>query len=430
MLARLTIPRRELGLLLGAVAFGVALRVAFVLITRHQGLAGDELEYDADGRLIAAGHWFWSTAPYGIPHPSAWKAPGYVAWVGILYSLLGAHQLRVELVQAVLCGPLTICLTFVLGRRLFGARTGLVAAWLVAAYPLAWQYDVRLYSESLATPLTLVLLIVFLERTPTARRSAAAGALAGLLLLIRPTSVFLLVGLAVAWVLAAGLRRGAVFAALSIAVAAVVVVPWTIRNYDVVGGFIPISVQDAAAYGTFNATSAGDPVWPYAWRPTNPRDADLFDPRHPLGEVRLRSELQKRARKYIAAHPFSVVEAFFWNGLSRLWDVRRPSRALTEVRFEGRSRALTIAGLGFYYVLAPLAMLGLWRLRSRRGLVLPLVAIALTASVVFTIDSGTRYRAPLEPVIALLACSAALGLAASLRRAPAPPCGRSRPSVP
>jgi hypothetical protein len=36
------------------------------------------------------------------------------------------------------------------------------------------------------------------------------------------------------------------------------------------------------------------------------------------------------------------------------------------------------------------------------------LALALAASVVFTIDAGTRYRAPLEPLIAVLACSAVL----------------------
>ncbi|MDQ3758330.1 MAG: hypothetical protein M3331_00060 [Actinomycetota bacterium] len=89
--------------------------------------------------------------------------------------------------------------------------------------------------------------------------------------------------------------------------------------------------------------------------------------------------------------------SFFWNGLSRFWDIRRPSLALSETDFDGRSEAVTIAGLAAYYVLLPLALLGLWRLRGRRELLLPILALALAASLVFTIQAGTRYRAPSSP---------------------------------
>ncbi|MGI8505749.1 MAG: hypothetical protein ACR2MK_02900, partial [Solirubrobacteraceae bacterium] len=90
-------------------------------------------------------------------------------------------------------------------------------------------------------------------------------------------------------------------------------------------------------------------------------------------------------------------------------DIRRRSRSLTEVRFEGRSRLVTNLGLDAYWVLLPLALIGLWRTRRRRMLVLGVLAMALGASIVFTTDSGTRYRVPLEPLIAVLACAGALG---------------------
>jgi hypothetical protein len=104
-----------------------------------------------------------------------------------------------------------------------------------------------------------------------------------------------------------------------------------------------------------------------------------------------------------------VLQAFFWNGLSRLWDIRHRSRSLAEVPFEGRSRLVTNLGLDAYDVLLPLALIGLWRARRRRYIVLGLLALAFGASIVFTTDSGTRYRAPLEPVIAVLASVGALG---------------------
>ena len=200
-------------------------------------------------------------------------------------------------------------------------------------------------------------------------------------------------------------------------VAVLVIAPWTVRNAIVLHGFVPISLQDAALYGTFNATSAHDPVFPYAWRREPPSAAALFDPHHPLPDVTLRAKLIHLGESYISAHPESVPAAFFWNGLSRLWDIRRRSRALAEVPFEGRSRLVTNLGLDAYVLLLPLALLGLWRARRRRSLVLGVLAIALGASIVFTVDAGTRYRATLEPLIAILACAGVLGAGAPRRDA-------------
>jgi hypothetical protein len=53
-------------------------------------------------------------------------------------------------------------------------------------------------------------------------------------------------------------------------------------------------------------------------------------------------------------------------------------------------------------VLAVVGLAGEWR--RRRALVITIAAIALAASVVYTTDGGTRYRAPLEPMIVVLAC--------------------------
>ncbi len=403
--------RRELVYLALAIALGLAVRVTYVLVTRHYRLAGDAVEYDVEGQLIAQGHLFWTAAPYGILHAGAWKAPGYPAWVGLWYAIFGHHPLAVRLLQVPL-GALTIALSWLLARRLFGPRVATVAAFVVALYPLAWQYEELLYSESLATPMTLVALLLIFTRSPSRRSAAWAGLVIGVLMLIRPSAEFLFLGALVAWWVTAGWRSAIGLTALTVLVAVLVIAPWTVRNAIVLHGFVPISLQDAALYGTFNATSAHDPVFPYAWRREPPSAAALFDPHHPLPDVTLRAKLIHLGESYISAHPESVPAAFFWNGLSRLWDIRRRSRALAEVPFEGRSRLVTNLGLDAYVLLLPLALLGLWRARRRRSLVLGVLAIALGASIVFTVDAGTRYRATLEPLIAILACAGVLGAGA------------------
>jgi 4-amino-4-deoxy-L-arabinose transferase-like glycosyltransferase len=398
---------RERRWLIAAIVLGLVVRFVYVLLTRHLPLRADQVEYDYEGHMIAEGHWWWSKAPYGIPHPSANKAPLYPLWLGFWYSLFGHHPLLVRFLQVPI-GAVVIWLSWLLARRLFGPRVAIAAAFLVAMYPLAWQYEELLYSESLATPLTLAFLVLTLTGRPSRRRAALAGVVLGVALLVRPTSIIVVAPLAVSLVLRVGWRRALALSALAVGVAVVVVAPWTIRNAFVEHGFLPISLEDEAAYGTFNPVSANDPVFPYAWRPYPSSIAAIANPRLHLSDLKLRARLDQYAIDYVKQHPSSLVKAFFWNGLSRLWDVRRPSRELAEVNAEGRSRPVSIAGLCFYYVLFPLALIGLWRWRRRRELLWPVLALALAASVVFTIDAGTRYRAPLEPLIAVLACSAVL----------------------
>jgi 4-amino-4-deoxy-L-arabinose transferase-like glycosyltransferase len=392
-------------LLAGAMTVSFALVVIYVAARGSHPLAGDQTDYDTAGRYFADGQAWWSTRPFDVGHASAWKAPLYPLWVGLWYSLFGPHPVVVELIQALLA-PLTVLLTWMLARRLFDERVAIVAACIVALFPLAWEFYGLLYSEALTIPVTLGVLLMFLGRgSPSNGRAAAVGAAIGIALLIRPSSGFLLVGALAAWIVAAGWRRALRATLIALAGAVVVIAPWTVRNVATDGiGFVPLSVQDGAAYGTFNSTSANDPVYPYAWRPAiaDPPDV-LINP--PATEADLRSGLQDAAFDYIADHPFSVAEAFFWNGLSRFWDVRRPARALDEVPFEGRSEAVTAIGLGIYYVLLIAAIVALWRLRRRREVVIPLLAMALACSLIYTSASGTRYRAPLEPLIAILAAS-------------------------
>ena len=403
---------RELLLLLAAIGLGLALRVAYVALTHDHTLAGDEPEYHLQGIRATEGRWFWTDRPFGIEHAGMWKAPAYPAFVGVVYSVVGVSVGKLLLIQTLLLGPVVIFLSWLLARRLFDARVAVAVAFVAALYPHMWQWEGRLYAEALALPLGLLLLLLVLEREPTVRRAALVGAVMAASLLVRPSSFFFFAGIAVAWWLAAGLRRGTLLLGLSVLVTVLLVAPWTARNYRVADDFIPISLQDSAAYGTFNDDAANDPRSPYAWRVRTRREANLFDG-PPIPDAEFREELQRRARDYVKDHPASVPKAFFWNGLSRTWDIRRPAYAIDEVSFEGRTKSVSIAGIALYYVLLAAALVALWRLRARRTLVLPVLAMALAASVVFTTIAATRYRLPLEPMIVVLACYAVSSAASS-----------------
>lgn len=414
------LPGFHRGVLVGSMAAAALVVVVYALVLRPAGLRGDQIEYDTQGRFFTEGKLWWSTVVTGAPHATAWKSPAYPAWVGFWYELVGASPVRLAVVQGLLLAPLTVLLSWLAARRWFDLRIAAVAAPLVALFPLSWEYFGLLYSEALAIPFTVLILWLAIDRgRPSVGRVVALGVLVGALILVRPTSFFLFAVLAASWIVAVGWRRGVGLTAVAVFVAVLVVVPWTVRNAVVLDGFVPISIQDAAAYGTFNEEAANDPIYPYAWRPTPAGVIEQLEAEAPASEIEFRSLLQDRARDYIREHPASVPKAFFWNGLSRLWDIRRPARALIETDFDGRSKGVTAVGLGIYYLLLPLALIGLWRVRRRPGLVVPLVAGAAALSVVFTIQAGTRYRAPVEPVIVILAASSLVSASGFSRLGPA-----------
>jgi SAM-dependent methyltransferase len=387
-----------------------------VLVTWDHALVGDEIEYDLEGRFIAHGDWFWSSTPYGIPHPSAWKTPGYPLVVGVLYALGGEHPDGVMLLQVLVLGPLTITLTWLLGRRLFGAWVGTAAAFVAAVHPFVWQFEARLFAEALAVPLTLAILLLVLDRRPDMTRVVTAGALSGVLILVKPSALTILAAVVPAILIGWGWRPGFSRAAIAVGACVLVIAPWTIRNYAEFDSFLPLSVQDAGIYGVFNDDAAHDDEHPWIWRPKTTRDAALFDPAHPLPDDELRAELRDRALDYAGDHPSSVPKAFFWNGLSRFWDVRDPDEALNEVQFQGRSRTLTWIGLVIWWILLPLGLVGLWMVRRRPGIAVPLACMFALACFVYIANSGTRYRAPFEPVFAVLACSAVAAWRSDPRR--------------
>jgi len=399
-----SVPRRERLAVAGAMALSLTIVVCYVLATRPNSLAGDQREYHDMAVLFTQGKPWWGFLPSGVEHASAYRPPAYPLWTGFWYEVLGTSSTRLLLVQSLLA-PLTVLLSWFMARRLFGARAAIATAFVVAVFPFVWEWFGLLYTEALAIPLSVLILIALLERPPTPQRAAVLGGLMGLALLIRPTSLFLFAGILAAFVLATGWRRGGALTAVSIGIAALVILPWTIRNYVVTDEFIPLSVQDAALHGTFNETSANDPEDPYSWRPSTP-EVEALLAEGPISDAEYRNELIDLGKDYIVDHPFSVVEAFYWNGVTRFWDIRRPGNSLDEVDFEGRSKAVTTMGLAMHWILLPLAIVGVWRHRRRRTLVMPVLALALAASLVFTVAAGTRYRAPLEPLIAMMAVAA------------------------
>ncbi len=200
--------------------------------------------------------------------------------------------------------------------------------------------------------------------------------------------------------------------ALAGLIALLVIAPWTIRNMvEFDGALIPVSIQDAAVYGTFNDEAVNDPAQPYAWRPTPESARATLDEmeRERVDEDEFHDRLRELGTDYILDNPQTVPVAIFRNGILRFWELRPPSQAIDEVTTQGRSTKVRGLGLLMYYPLLICALIGTWRLRRRTDIVVPVLAAVGLVAIVFMIIGATRYRAPLEPLLVILACSLLAG---------------------
>src|SRR5438477_5917901 len=234
------------------VVLGVALvlRVAWVIYAaREPANFGDPVIYLIAARRIAAGSgylaWFSNspTAFHPIGYP-AWLAG--IAWTANRVGLDGHLPLLIGLVQA-LVGTASVALVYAITARLFEHRVAVVAAALVACFPNLVLYTALVYSETLYAfgVLLAVWLVVRADWKPApAVPVVAFGIVVGLGWLVRPFLVLspLLLGVAV-WRAGAGLRSAARLAAISGAVAVVMVVPWTLRNAFTLHAFVPVSTN-------------------------------------------------------------------------------------------------------------------------------------------------------------------------------------------
>jgi 4-amino-4-deoxy-L-arabinose transferase-like glycosyltransferase len=201
--------------------------------------------------------------------PTAWRPPGYPAFLAAIYSVSGVSVQAATFAQAVLGGVTALLLT-AFAALLFGRREALVAGFLAALYPgFLWLPRVLL-SENLSLPLTLAALCAaaVLLRAGSQRWAFACGVLLGLGALVRGANLLVAVVLLAGMALAARgrgrrWRRLVASSALVCAGIALVLLPWAARNYRVFHRLVPVATQDGMTlYASYwPPTSGGKMIW-------------------------------------------------------------------------------------------------------------------------------------------------------------------------
>lgn len=423
--------RRDLGAALVVVLIAGVLRWAVMEGTLPVRPLGDENYYlgtamqlalghghvSADGRLRAEwppGQSFWlsrfvdvSSIRAGDPLPRLRRValldperaePDVVAF------------LRPLLLAQVGLGAALVLATFLLGRSLFDARTGLVAAALVGLDPVLVAYSHYLWSETLFAVLLTAGLIAAVATRRTGRAACAfgTGLLFGAAALTREAAVPVAACCGVWWIVGAatGERRRAFSLVLLLAVGgAVVVLPWSWRNHRVLGRWEPVATHGWAAVRE-GSTLRG-------WlRPDYPA-MRAFRARYDAqpGEAE-RIELARReALALIEAQPARLLLQKLVGTPIRLFE---PSSKLYEKLSLGHYgkvplgtvRVLLLLGVGFYSVAMVLAVLGVAGAATRERRWLPILVVGGVLLLLVPGFVMPRYRLPLLPLLWVYAAHA------------------------
>ncbi|MBN1529942.1 MAG: glycosyltransferase family 39 protein [Thermoleophilaceae bacterium] len=159
---------------------------------------------------VAHGHSFsdaFASTPTGDPSPNAAHPPVYtLALAGV--ARIGLQSPDAQRIVGVLAGTVTVVLAGLIGGRLDGRRTAILAAGLCAASPAFVATDTALMSESLFGALVAgcVLLGLAIADRPSVRLGAALGLLIGLAGLTRGEGLLLLALIGIPVAAAAGSR--------------------------------------------------------------------------------------------------------------------------------------------------------------------------------------------------------------------------------
>jgi len=322
------------------------------------------------------------------------RVPVYPIFLALCERLFGSFE-SAAILQAILNAS-AVFLLWGIGRRLVSERAGIIAAAIMAVYPLQVFCSGLLLTEALSTTLLAVvfLYLVSLAQRFQWRKAAVVGLGFGLATLLKP-SVLLLVFFA--WPFWLLLRRKAGRGTLEYAACVVfflvAMAPWTVRNYALTGSFIPTT--------TMFGKSLYEGVGPQA------DGAPCFEKinENPPQEVMPNADPVTKDRQYRAAA---------WREIRR--DPRRiATLALVKLRrfwnpvpnFAQFRKPLYVAvGIASLLPVIVLAFVGVLRMRR------PFAALFLLCPVLYftllhvILVGSVRYRVPVTPFLFVLAGAA------------------------
>jgi hypothetical protein len=253
--------RRPLWLLILILLLAFAVRITGADTYTDAALQDDHKDYHVIAGNLVTGNDYVQVAGFAYGRQPAWPyllAGAYL--IGGVHTVVGAWLLA-------LLGTLTVAVTWQIGYQIgtlirrprqhrLPVVMGVTAALICALDPFLIAQDQALLAETFYT-LSLMTLLYLLLRSDSRRNSAWIGGLIGLLTLIRSNGITFLLTLILQrrrWLLVA------------IAVMIVVLIPWSLRNWAVIGSPTPLAPQmGQLILGTYNSFTINEPEAAGMW---------------------------------------------------------------------------------------------------------------------------------------------------------------------
>jgi 4-amino-4-deoxy-L-arabinose transferase-like glycosyltransferase len=342
---------------------------------------------------------------FGTDYRSFHSALPYDVLYGVVYGLSGGHP-GANLVVQWLFAALLCVVVWHIGMRLGPVVAGL-AAWLAAVHPGLIAYDAtRLVQFSLDATLVAAVLLAFVRwaERPSSGRAACAGLLTGLLMYERGT-MGLFFPVALLWV--RGVARMAWSrwirqVALYGAIAALLVVPWMVRNVLVHERFVFMTTTWFALWQGNHEGSIGTEYTEDGRALKRAVPPELLRRIDGKGELEQMEAFRDAALTFIRTHPARAAELYV-RKLGYFW-WRSPHTGLT---YPGKWLTVYQA---WYLVFIGGTILGVVTLARGDGGPWAVARLVLWLAVCFSVGQavfyiGGRHRWTIEPVLGLLSAA-------------------------
>jgi 4-amino-4-deoxy-L-arabinose transferase-like glycosyltransferase len=399
------------GLISGALI--VKALIAFLLlpvITHHLGdnyhsdLFPDDYDLIAENLLSGRGYRI-----YADTSETMLRSPGFVLVLAAIFSLFGKSLLAVQIVQY-LMSIATAIVTYLISQRLYLTKSvSLMASVLFLFNPVSMMSDTRAGNDSTLT-LSLTLVIWLLLKAIDSQRQrdfVLTGFVLGYAMLVKASvalifpCVFLFLVIMAQFQFRTLLRNFVIVGF----VAAGIMTPWVVRNYEISGQFVPtMTVAGLAIFQGEEAErniSSGEDSW------------QLLDDAS-KEQIRIGHEMGLRMREDFFPQFYDPQDevAFYRELARRGWAEYRKDPILlarTVVHnlwafwFEGRTGKATIINIA---ILAPLilvsisgALLSIRRERNTWILIISVIAFILPHLVIIAV---ARYCTAILPLMCIL----------------------------
>jgi 4-amino-4-deoxy-L-arabinose transferase-like glycosyltransferase len=263
--------------LIGLLAVGIALRVAFLVVATPHGLYGPPDNQDQSDfhelaqNLVERGTFAFRPGRQFGADGTAWRAPGYPLMLAAVYSATGVSVAAGRILN-ILLGAATPLLLYALARTRLSHPLALLAAAITAVDPYLVYWSTRLVSEIPFIAITVLASLLFVNAVDRVRAwpLVACSLLLSLATLVRPAALPLLVltPLLAAWCWRREhpRLRAATAVVVALAVGLLPIFAWRQRNDRVLGTPVLLTTNGGVTFlGSHNEIVLRDPALAGYW---------------------------------------------------------------------------------------------------------------------------------------------------------------------